>query len=158
VIGARTGPEGHGDTPCDAHTYYARLRHDGSFDFEKELMHTPSSSQGVVPAEEVWPADAHMPYSTWIGMKYVIYNQGDAVKLEAYRDLTQGADGGDWVLVSEVLDDGGWFTQTSCAEHSPVDGQSDMVQLAGGTTFIRNTGVVEARYKWLTIREIAPGP
>src|SRR5690606_36801598 len=99
VIGARSGPEGHGDTPCDAHTYYARLRHDGSFDFEKELMHTPSSSRGEVAADQVWPPDGQLPFGTWIGMKYVIYNQGAAVKLEAYRDLTEGADGGEWELV-----------------------------------------------------------
>ncbi len=156
VIGARSGPEGHGETPCDAHTYYARLREDGAFDFEKELMHTPSSTRGQVAATEVWPPDGELPFGTWIGMKYVVYNQGQAVKLEAYRDMTEGLDGGEWELLSETLDDGGWFTQTTCDEHSPVDGQSDMVQLEGGVTFVRNTGVIEARYKWLTIREISP--
>jgi hypothetical protein len=28
--------------------------------------------------------------------------------------------------------------------------------MEGGVTFIRDTGVVEARYKWFTVREIAP--
>jgi hypothetical protein len=31
-----------------------------------------------------------------------------------------------------------------------------MVVLTGGTTFIRNTDVTEARYRWATIREITP--
>ena len=78
------------------------------------------------------------------------------MKLEVYRDLTEGVDGGDWVLMSETVDDGGWFTETTCEEHSPVDGQSDLVWEEGGVTFIRNTGVTEARYKWFTVREIAP--
>lgn len=160
VIGMRSGPEGHGEQPCDAHTYYSRLRHDGAVDFEKELMHSPSSTQQRVAPELVWPADGQLPFGTWIGWKYVIYNVegGTAVKLEAYRDLSGGVDGGQWELLNETTDVGGWSCQTSCAEHAPSNGQSDMIQLQGGVTFIRNTGVTEARYKWLTIREIAPHP
>ena len=92
------------------------------------------------------------------GYKFVIYNlpPGEGVKLETYRDLTEGADGGDWQLLNETVDNGGWFTETDCAEHSPEGGESDMVVLDGGTTFIRNTDVTEARYRWLTVREIAP--
>jgi hypothetical protein len=86
----------------------------------------------------------------------VIYNQAaNSVKLEAYRDMTSGADGGSWEKVNEAIDAGGWFVETSCAEHSPEGGESDRVVLDGGTTFIRNTDVGEARYRWLTIREIA---
>lgn len=156
VIGMRSGPEGHGDTPCDAHTYYSRLRHDGATDFEKELMHSPSSTQQRIEPEVVWPGTGELPFGVWIGWKYIIYNidQGTAVKLEAYRDSSEGADGGQWELVNETTDAGGWACQTSCPEHAPVDGQSDMLQLEGGVTFIRNTGVTEARYKWLTVREI----
>lgn len=158
VIGARSGPEGHGDDPCDAHTYYSRLRHDGATDFEKELMHSPSSTRSRVDPEEVWPPDGDLPFDTWIGWKFVIYNlpDGEGVKLESYRDMTEGADGGDWELLNETIDNGGWFVDTDCEEHSPEGGESDMIQLEGGTTFIRNTDVTEARYKWVTVREIAP--
>ena len=158
VIGARSGPEGHGDTPCDAHTYYSRLRNDGATDFEKELKHSPSSTKSRVDPDGVWPPDGEVPFDTWIGYKFVIYNlpPGEGVKLETYRDLTEGADGGDWQLLNETVDNGGWFTETDCAEHSPEGGESDMVVLDGGTTFIRNTDVTEARYRWLTVREIAP--
>jgi hypothetical protein len=159
VIGARSGPEGHGTEPCDAHTYYNRLRHDGAIDFEKELMHTPSSTQNRIDPSVVWPPDGNLPYNTWIGLKYVIYNLASGgVKLESYRDLTEGADGGEWVLMSEYVENGGWFTQTTCPEHDPVNGESDLVWLEGGVTFIRNTGVTEARYKWFSVREIAPYP
>jgi len=158
VVGARSGPEGHGDDPCDAHTYYSRLRHDGATDFEKELMHSPSSTQSSIDAEEVWPPDGELPFDTWIGWKFVIYNlpDGESVKLESYRDMTEGEAGGDWQLLNETIDDGGWFTETDCEEHSPENGESDMIQLEGGTTFIRNTDVTEARYKWVSVREIAP--
>jgi hypothetical protein len=158
VIGARSGPDGHGDEPCDAHTYYSRLRHDGATDFEKELMHSPSSTQSRVEPEVVWPPDGQLPFDTWIGYKYVIYNQpdGESVKLESYRDLGEGVDGGTWELINETVDDGGWSTQTTCDEHDPVDGESDLVFLEAGALLIRNTGITEARYRWLSIREIAP--
>jgi hypothetical protein len=157
VIGARSGPDGHTDaTACDAHTYYARVRNDGAFDFEKELEHPASATQSRVNPTTAWPPDGEVPQSTWIGFKYVIYNVGQTVKLEAYRDMTNGASGGDWQLVNETLDDGGWAVETTCAEHSPSGGESTLVQLEGGTAFIRNTEVTAALYRWISIREIAP--
>jgi hypothetical protein len=157
VIGARSGPDGHTDaTACDAHTYYARIRNDGAFDFEKELEHPASATQSRVNPTTAWPPDGEVPRSTWIGFKYVIYNVGQTVKLEAYRDMTNGASGGDWQLVNETVDDGGWSVETTCAEHSPSGGESDLIQLEGGTAFIRNTDVTAALYRWISIREIAP--
>ena len=46
----------------------------------------------------------------------------------------------------------------SVTAHSvrPVRGVTCLVWLDGGVTFIRNTGVIEARYKWFSVREIAP--
>lgn len=158
VIGARSGAEGHTDsTACDAHTYYARVRNDGAFDFEKELEHPASSTRSRVQPATAWPPDGEVPRDTWIGFKFVIYNQtANSVKLEAYRDMTNGMDGGTWNKVNETVDDGGWSVETSCEAHSPEGGESDLVVVDGGTTFIRNTDVGEARYRWLTIREIAP--
>ena len=34
--------------------------------------------------------------------------------------------------------------------------QCALVDVEGGTTFIRNTDVTEAVYKWVSVREIAP--
>lgn len=158
VIGARSGPDGHSSgTECDAHTYYARVRNDGAFDFEKELEHPASATQSRVDPETAWPPDGEVPFDTWIGFKFVIYNLDDGnVKLEAYRDLTNGEAGGTWEKVNETVDDGGWFVETTCSEHEPNgDGESDLIVTEGGTTFIRNTEVTEARYRWVTVREIA---
>ena len=106
--------------------------------------------------QTVWPPDGELPFDTWIGWKFVIYNlpSGDAVRLEAYRDLTEGEDGGDWVLMNQTVDDGGWSVETECSEHDPSSGESDLVIVEGGTAFIRNTDVTEARYKWFSVREI----
>jgi hypothetical protein len=155
VMGVRSGADGHTtDGACDAHTYYARVRNDGAFDFEKELEHPASSTQSRVQPDDAWP-DGEVPRETWIGFKFVIYNlDGGDVKFEAYRDMTNGEDGGDWELVNETIDDGGWFVESSCSEHSPSGGESDLVVTEGGTTFIRNTDVQEALYRWVSVREI----
>jgi hypothetical protein len=156
VAGVRSGPDGHTDAnPCDAHTYYGRMRHDGEFDFAKELKHPSSAPRQSIPPQPAWP-NGTLPRHQWIGFKLVAYNIGQTVKLEVYRDLTEGRDGGTWEKVNETLDDGGWFARTDCPEHHPVNRRSDLRILAGGTILIRNTDVEAARYRWLSIREIAP--
>jgi hypothetical protein len=156
VVGARSGPDGHtSDGACDAHTYYARLRNDGAFDFEKELKHPASSTKSRVAPEVAWPSGGMVPRETWLGWKFVIYNLDDqTVKLEAYLDLTEGAGGGDWQLVNETTDEGGWFVETDCAEHAPEGGESDLVVTGGGSILVRNTDVTEARYRAMSVREI----
>jgi|GEM_PF-2697094 len=160
VVGARSGPDGHTtDGACDSHTYYSRLRNDGAFDFEKELKHPASSTQARVQPEKAWPPNGEVPREAWIGWKFVLYDLGEErVKLEAYRDLSEGVNGGDWELVNETIDEGGWFVETDCAEHAPEDGESDLVVQGIGSILIRNTEVTEARYRSISVREIiAPG-
>lgn len=155
VMGARSGADGHTtQTPCDAHTYYSRVRNDHTFDFEKELKHPASAPKARVAAAQAWPPNGQMPFNQWIGWKFVIYNVGNTVKFEAYRDLSAGVNGGTWVKVNQTVDNGGWFVDTNCAEHNQVGGRSDMIQLEGGVSFIRNTGPTDARYRWVSVREI----
>lgn len=58
--------------------------------------------------------------------------------------------------MNEQVDAGGWFVETDCAEHAPSGGQSDLVVTAGGAVLVRNTDITEARYRWLSVREITP--
>ena len=147
VIGTRSGPEGHGSDPCSATTYYARIRHDGKMDFQKELMHPKSQVRESGP---IW-GGGPLPKNQWIGMKFVVYNiNGDTnVKLELYRDLAEGDNGGTWEKLGEYTDNGGWDPEHDCA-YEP----DHIITEGGGVVFIRNTGVKEARYKWFTVREI----
>jgi hypothetical protein len=154
VAGMRSGSDGHTTMmPCDAHTYYGRMRHDGAFDFAKELKHPASSAWGQVPAQTAWQG-GKLPFNQWIGWKMVGYNAGGQVKLEIYRDLTEARDGGTWEKVNETADGGGWFSRTDCPEHNPTAGRSDVRILDGGTIFVRNTNIEDARYRWISIREI----
>lgn len=149
VVGARSGPNGHGTDNCTATTYYARFRHDGDVDVEKELEHPASEGR---ESQELWDGDP-LPTEIWIGMKYIVTNQ-DAdqhVRLQVFRDLTEGENGGTWEPLIDMVDEGGWSPDHACAyeaDHIIVQG--------GGAVFVRNTDLSGpgALYKWLTVREI----
>ena len=84
-------------------------------------------------------------------MKFVVYNidEDQHVKLELYRDLSEGVNGGDWAKIGETIDKGGWG-----AAH---DGEypSDFILVEGGVVFLRNeVEVSDPRYKLFRIREI----
>jgi hypothetical protein len=153
VIGTRSGPNGHtGSNNCSATTYYARLRHDGKVDFEKELCHADST---VGISKSFWP-EGVLPSNRWIGMKFAVYNidNDQHVKLEMYLDTeSNGANGGTWEKVLEYTDNGNW---TAPAGGCPFP-DNYVVTEGGGVVFIRNTSINEARYRWFTVREIRSG-
>lgn len=156
VIGLRSGPNGHssyGD-PCDATTYYARFRHDGNWDFYKELKHPGGVSSGT---SVLFPAG--LPSQQWIGMKFIAYNfnNDSNVKLEVYIDNTSNGDvtnGGEWTLVGEKVDDGSWAVSdvSGCAYSN-----NEIISTGGGVAIVRNTGIVSAEYKYFSVREIDTG-
>lgn len=157
VIGIRSGEEGHAEEPCDAHTYYARLRQDGSADFAKELKHSDSAATASVNPAILWPETLDLPFHTWIGLKFVAYNDAsNHVVLELYRDLTEGKNGGSWTLINSHTDDGqNWSALTDCLQHQPTaQNTSTQASLDGGSILIRNTDITSARYKWVSVREI----
>jgi hypothetical protein len=137
--------------PCDARGYYGKFQHDGKTRFEKELRH--SISYAKTPTKTWWSV---LPKNVWIGYKYILrdVNNGTHVKLELWRDLTDGANGGSWEKVDEKIDTGDWGTNMT-----PCEPDKDPTQIMTGpnlSVFIRNDGVTDARYKRWSIREIAP--
>lgn len=154
VVGLRSGAEGHGSAgdPCDANTYYVRLRHDGRWDFAKELRH-PDAQVGR--SGTLFPSG--LPSDRWLGMKAVAVTlpDGEAVRLELHVDSVSGGDTARarWDKVAELVDGGRW--------QAPAQGcaypDSAVIVKGGGVVLIRNTGVQEVRYRHLRIREL-PGP
>lgn len=154
-LGVRSGPNGHSISKeyCDAHTYYQRIRNDGTCDTEKELKHPDSSARS---SKLSWPNGTKFPFNQWIGYKSVTYNLPDkkGVKFELYRDLTGGVNGGDWKMICTTSDVGGWAP----SQKSPACSYAkDYIPLEGGGVIVmRNTGTTSANYKWMTVREIVP--
>jgi hypothetical protein len=135
---------------CGTRGYYGRFRHDGGIDFDKEIRHPTSVPQARNP--KPWSV---LPSNVWIGYKYIVrdVDNGTHVKLELWRDLTDGANGGSWEKLYEYVDTGLWGAgQTPCA--SGVD-PAQIMTGPNLSVFIRDDDVSDVRYKKWSIREIA---
>lgn len=163
VVGVRSGPLGHassGGNDCDATTYYARFRHDGNWDFEKELKHSASeyrSTAGIHTHEKLWNGKP-LPENRWIGMKYLAYNieNNTKVKLELYIDSTSGGSAindGVWKKVGEVVDNGDWPSESSPISGCSYSDPATIITEGHGTILLRTDGA-GADYKMVSVREI----
>lgn len=159
-----------GKGPYKGLGYYGKMIYDGRVVFQKELIHHSkfgySVNQPDPNARNFWktPGGA-MPDNVWIGIKFVIRNlDGNRVKLELYRDLTDGKDGGRWEKVIEYVDQGGWtnpgltpeLIKASMPPDAPEFKTDEVLVHPGTAVFVRNDGVTDARMKKMSIREIAP--
>jgi hypothetical protein len=100
------GTLGNEDTNiCDDRGYGAKIKTDGTWSFEKETAHNQDDGFADTEGKEPWSS---LPKDKLIGVKYILRNMDDdtRVKLELYRDLTGGIDGGKWEKIYEFIDTG----------------------------------------------------
>ena len=114
---------------CNATTYYGRMLHDGDMEFFKELKHPDGESR---ERYAIWNGNP-LPHGKWIGMKFVVCNidEDQHVKLELYRDLSEGVNGGDWEKIGETIDKGVWIAADDC-EYLP-----DFILVVGGVVLLK---------------------
>ncbi len=161
IVGMRGAANGHGSSNgnnCDAQCYMGRFRNDGKWDFEKELKHpatTYYSGSGYMKQDPLW-GGKKLPEDKWIGMKYILINVNNTVKMTLYIDTVSNGNpvnGGVWQLVGEVIDNGSNFQGADISGCSYSD--KYMPITAGGNVFWR-TDNDTAQYKMVSIREIDP--
>jgi hypothetical protein len=102
---------------CDTRGLTSRFRNDGHIDFEKETAHP--SSKTVVDKTQ-WSGG--LPKNVWIGYKYLVFDLPNGnVRLEAWIDTTDGANGGSWKLLNSFEDTGVNFATGGTACKSGID-------------------------------------
>jgi hypothetical protein len=138
---------------CQDRGMYGKLTNDGRALFTKEIHHEVSYANQPQQDYFIWPK---LPYNQWIGMKFIArdVDQGQHVKVELWRDLTGGVNGGRWEKVLEYVDQGAWGVgYTPC---SPGTNPAQILTGPNLSVFLREDNVTDARYKWFSIREL-PG-
>jgi hypothetical protein len=137
---------------CADRGYGGRLLFDGRADFEKEIAHHLPNGYVQAATTQVW--QRRMVRHRWIGLKFVVRNLPAAVRLELWRDRRNGYNGGKWEKLGEWTDRGEWGVKTPpCA--AGVD-PAEVLAAPAPSVYIRNDEIREMRYKWFSIREIAP--
>jgi hypothetical protein len=128
----------------NARVYYSRHSYSGAWYRMKEDVH-PTSKDVVVSSGNTFSK------SVWYGMKHIVRNVGSTdVKIESYRDITDGKNGGNWVKMFEYID----------KKSAPWAGypiyRSGTPNCACRSVFSRTDNSVDFRIKKFSIREIAP--
>jgi hypothetical protein len=138
---------------CDGKAYAFSYRNDGRGLFQKELKHPTYTSQ---VSKNVWSGST-FPKNQWVGMKMIVYavNGGRNMKLELWRDLTDGANGGTWTKVNEYTDAGGWAVDPATAASCGIPADY-IITAPQPFVVIRNDEIAEQWYKKVSIREIRP--
>ena len=145
----------HNDmVPCEGTALNGALYTDGKITWKKEIWHTG----GYTDARGV----SHIPNSIinkWIGWKAVMYNinNNSAVKMESYLDIN--ADN-NWIKVSEVEDNGGWYADASDEIFYSADcgrKKDHIITNSGPIATFRADNLI-FDFKNFSIREIRPNP
>jgi hypothetical protein len=151
---------------CDDRGYGVLVLTDGRWKLEKETAHHLANGYVDLPGKKPWSG---LPKDTWVGVKFVLRNMNNdtKVKLEIYRDMTAGANGGKWEKLYEFVDNGTNFgagygpckpgvNPALPLTHSQIDLTSETKRPMLSVYARNEYGTME--YADFTIREINPLP
>jgi len=138
--------------PCQGTSLKSRLSVDGIVSWKKEIWHTGGYTDGKGKS-----TIGQSIFNKWVGWKVVIYNikNETAVKMESYVDINNN---NDWIKVSDVLDDGGWYAKTSNELFYSVNcgKPKDYVVINSGPIVAFRSDNLIWDFKNLSVREILP--
>src|SRR5918992_460217 len=109
------GGRNNNERPCEGTAYTGTIDIEGNVRWKKEIWHTGGYTD-VRGVEKVTDSIV----GRWIGWKVVMYNinYSAAVKLESYLDEKND---NEWTKVTELIDDGGWYADSSDEEFENAD-------------------------------------
>ena len=85
------------------HEYSYEIKKNLVNQFRKEEFHVEPDSGYC---DNIEFTDRTAPYNKWVGMKLVTQKKGSNMRVQAWKDLTDGLNGGTWIKAGEILDDG----------------------------------------------------
>ena len=155
-IGARSLH--YGNNGCGDDTYYSRMLYNGVGNFAKELKEPDDVKEpsAVNPLDWNGSGGGILPHNTWVGHKFVLrtMDNGTHVRMQMYRDMTDGLNGGIWHLEVDYTDNGNMYVPPNTCG-TPLN---KIILDANPSIFIRNTDISSAMYKKFDAREINPLP
>lgn len=161
--------------PYNAHEYILAIENSGSMYFTGEPYHGSrrDPKPNDVHLQDFWGTSLEgLPLNTMIGIKFIkrVVDDGKSVLLECFRDMTEGAGGGDWVRLFEFKHTrGNWVNDTmtepyntsltspNCVLTPPPNVDEPHYQGGGSTCYLVITPVQELEIKWLSCRDIQNG-
>ena len=148
---ARSGR--HSDSvPCDGTGLIGGIHSDGTVGWKKEIWFTGGYTKELAQSK---PTNSIV--GRWIGWKVIMYNinNNTAVKMQSYLD---DKNNNHWVKVTDILDDGGWYTDGTDEEFYSADcGRAkDFIITNSGPNVIFRSDNMIYDFKDLSVREIQP--
>jgi hypothetical protein len=159
--------------PYNAHEYILNIMNNGEVYFTGEPYHTTRRDpkpDGIIDVDFWGTNHEGIPLDVEIGIKFVkrVSGNGKNVLLEAYRDMTNGANGGTWQKLFEFEhEEGNWDNEEleqqfnlsilNNQECVIVPTSADMPHAHdGGMCYLRMSSVKEIELRWLSCRDILP--
>jgi hypothetical protein len=138
--------------PCEGSALKGWIAVDGTVSWIKEIWH----AGGYTNSRDRHKATDSL-LNRWIGWKVIMYNidNDKAVQMESYIDDN---DNNNWRKVSQIVDDGGWFSRSSDEEFYSADcgrPKDYVITNSGPMVTYRSDNMVWG-FADLSVREIQP--
>lgn len=146
------GGRHNNEHPCEGTAYTGTIDINGNVRWKKEIWHTG----GYTDARAIDKVTDSI-LGRWVGWKVVMHNihNNTAVKIESYID---DKNNNEWTKVTDLVDDGGWYANSSDKEFYSVDcgRPKDYIITNGGPIVTFRSDNTIWNFKNLSVREINP--